>query len=388
MTRNIYLAYFLAAMKNSWFFLGVWVFYYLKFTNYAGIGIIETIGIATTTIAEIPTGAIADLFGKRKTLILSFIFETAGGIVWCLSQNFSQLAISVFVLFIGGALYSGTLDALIFDSLKENNQENNYGKIIANISTISLITIALSSIIGGYLYILNSRLPFIAYALAVFGGLIVSFFLIEPKIDTIKFSFKNYLIQTKQGFIQIFSKIDRRLIFKLLLIGSTLVILDEMMEAFLLVEFGFKPQVMGIIYSIIYIFSAFSSQLSPWLKQKFDLNFAILFIGLIVAVSLIISPFIGLIFGGLMVLLRYNLAPIFNNLASVLINQNTESQYRATTISTFNMLKNLPYVLSAFFIGRLMDIISARTFAMYFGLLLVLVLVIQRFALDKKSLRP
>lgn len=46
--RNIYLSYLLAFCKNSWFWLGIWVFYYLRFTNYAGIGLIETIMIGTT----------------------------------------------------------------------------------------------------------------------------------------------------------------------------------------------------------------------------------------------------------------------------------------------------------------------------------------------------
>ena len=108
-------------------------------------------------------------------------------------------------------------------------------------------------------------------------------------------------------------------------------------------------------------------------------------LSLIIAASLIISPVAGLVLGGLMVLLRYNVAPIFNNLASIMINQHTESKYRATTISTFNMIKNLPYVLSAFFIGRLMDIISARLFAFYFGLALLIVIVIQQLLLPKKQ---
>jgi len=143
------------------------------------------------------------------------------------------------------------------------------------------------------------------------------------------------------------------------------------MEAFLLVEFGFKPQGLGIIYSIIFILSAFSVQLTPWFKQKFGLRSGLVILGLVLATSLMVSPVVGLTLGGLTVLLRYNVAPIFNNLASIMINQRTESKYRATTISTFNMIKNLPYVLSAVFIGQLMDIMSARIFALYFGLALL-----------------
>ena len=64
--RNIVLAYILGYLKQSWFWLGIWVFYYLRFTNYAGIGIIESVMILTMTVGEIPTGAIADLLGKKK----------------------------------------------------------------------------------------------------------------------------------------------------------------------------------------------------------------------------------------------------------------------------------------------------------------------------------
>jgi MFS family permease len=385
MTRNIYLAYFLAAMKHSWFFLGIWVLYYLRFTNYAGIGLLESVMIITTTAGEIPTGAIADLLGKKKTLILSFFIEAIGGYGMVLAQNFNQIAFSVFVMCIGGAMYSGTLDALVYDSLKQENKETGYDKIIANISTVTLATIAIVSILGGWLYSFNPRFPFFATATAYVLGFVASFFLIEPIVDTAKFSFKNYLHQTKQGFNQLFSLTSRNITIRLLILGGVFVVLDEMFEAFLLVEFGFRAQAMGIIYAIIYILSAFSSQLGPWLTQKLKLNSVFLFLGLITAISLIISPFVGMIIGGLVILLRYNFAPIFNNLASVMINQHTESKYRATTISTFNMLKNLPYVISAVFIGRLMDIMSARVFAFYFGLALLIVIIAQQLLLSKKT---
>lgn len=384
MKRNIYLAYFLAAMKNSWFFLGVWILYYLRLTDYAGIGLIETVLIVTASAGEIPTGAVADLFGKKKTLILSFLFEAIGGLIMAFAQNFNQLIFSVFVMCLGGALYSGTLDALIFDSLKQENKESTFDKIIANISSLTLITIALASIAGGFLYTVNYRLPFIANTAAYVLGLIACFFLTEPAIDTVKFSFKNYFAQIRQGFSQLFSKISRNQTIKLLLLGGFVVILDEMMEAFLLVEFSFKAQGLGIIYSVIYLVSAFSSQLTPWFKQRLGFNCAIIVLGLIIAFSLMISPLLGMFLGGLTVLIRLSVAPIFNNLASVVINQHTESKYRATTISTFNMLKNLPYVLSAFFIGQMMDIMSAKIFAFYFGLALLALLILSKFTLDKK----
>jgi len=63
--RNITIAYTLSFLWKCWFWLGIWVFYYLRFTDYAGIGFLEAVMITTATIGEIPTGAIADILGKK-----------------------------------------------------------------------------------------------------------------------------------------------------------------------------------------------------------------------------------------------------------------------------------------------------------------------------------
>src|SRR3989344_5022524 len=99
--KNILLSYILAFSKNTWFWLGIWIFYYLRFTNYAGIGIIETVLIISITLAEIPTGAVADLFGKKKTLILAFLLEAIGAFIMATAVNLEMLVFSVFVMCLG-----------------------------------------------------------------------------------------------------------------------------------------------------------------------------------------------------------------------------------------------------------------------------------------------
>lgn len=375
MNRNIWLAYFLTAMKNSWFWIGIWVFYYLRFTDYAGIGLIETVMIGTITVGEIPTGAVADLLGKKKTLILAFFFEAIGGFIMAFAQDFNQLLLSVFIMCIGGAMYSGTVDALVFDSLKQEKREAKFDKIIANISSIALISMATASILGGLMYSVNPRLPFVGNAIGYSLGLVVSLFLIEPRIDTVKFSWKNYWIQTRQGFSQLFQVSARSMTVRLLLLGGFLVVLTEVLDSILLVELGFSEKQMGVIFALIFLIASASSQLSPWLKRKFGYIGSLNFLSLMTVAMLLIMPSITMFAGGLAILLIENALPIFNNLSSELINKQTVSRYRATTISTFNLLKNMPYVISAYFIGYLMDFLSAKMFAFYFGLILVAVIL-------------
>lgn len=376
--RNIRIAYFLAFFKNTWFWLGIWIIYYLRFTDYAGIGIIETILVVTTTMAEVPTGAVADLFGKKNTLILAFLFETVGAFVMALTPNFELLALSVFIMSIGGAFYSGTIDALIFDTLKQKKQEFVYDKKISNINTISLIAPAICSIFGGFMYKVHPSLPFYGNAFGYLAGLIFSFLLVEPHIDTIKFSLGNYLTQTTKGIEELFKTINiKRQTILLITIGFFVVISSEMLDSFLGFEFGFNATQFGILWSVIFLISAGASQFAPLITRRVRANIAIIIVGVSIALAFMLAPLVGFIFGGILLILLASFEAIFGNLASIVVNRNTESRFRATTLSTFNMIKNIPYILSAFFIGSISSQISAKTTALYLGVLLFILILIQ-----------
>ena len=150
-----------------------------------------------------------------------------------------------------------------------------------------------------------------------------------------------------------------------------------MIDGFLGVEFGFNEQMAGILWAVIFIISSFASQLSPHLRKYFNDNQSLVIVGSLIGISLVVSPYLGLLLGGFSLLLRSSFQVIFTNLASISINKNTESKDRATTLSTFNMLKNIPYVLFAFLIGSLADKYSAKIIAFWLGIILIILLLFQ-----------
>lgn len=242
-------------------------------------------------------------------------------------------------------------------------------------SSISLLAPAVCSIIGGFMYGFDPRFPFILNAIGYTFGLIASFFLIEPNIDTIKFSFSNYLSQTKAGLFELFKNTDvRRQTIVLLSFGFIAVISSEMVDSFLSFEFGYSDKQMGILWSVIFIFSAFASQFTSYIKKTFGINKSIVIVGLATALTYLVSPYSGLILGGLTLVLRSSFQGVFGNLTSIEINNSADSKYRSTTLSTFNMIKNMPYVLTAYFIGGISDTISAKTVSFYLGLALIFLL--------------
>ncbi|MBI2033353.1 MAG: MFS transporter [Candidatus Levybacteria bacterium] len=383
MQTNITIAYFLVFFRHAYLWVGIWVFYYLRFTNYAGIGLLESALIITLTLAEIPTGAIADMFGKKKTLIVAFLLQAVGIYFLAYAGGFSGLLLGIIISCVGGAFYSGTIEALVYDSLKQMGRESLYDKAVANMTSISMIAPAVASVIGGFLYLTQPNLPFIIHANLYLLGFLFCLFLIEPKIDTQKFSLQNFFSQTKYGLKHLFTNTDlKRQTMLLLVIGGFSVMAAESVNDFLGVEFGFRPEELGILWAVILLIGGLVSQAAPHFKKYTQELTAVFFIGVAIALTFLISPVVGLWIGGLSLLIRVCFQGLFRSLSMVLINEKTPSQYRATTISSFNLLQNIPYVATAFYIGSLSDLYTAKIVSGWMGaalLLLLGVLLLERF---------
>lgn len=382
--RNIYLSYIITICQHAWFWTGIWVLYYLKFTDYAGIGLIETAMIISTTALDIPAGALADIIGRKKIIMLALLFGAIGNFLMGFANSFIFLLIATILP--GRAFYSGAIESLTFDSLSQIGLENKFNKVISNINSLALFSIATGSILGGFIYKLNPRYPFFLCGLFILFGFIVSFWIKEPAITHQgKLDIKNYLLKIKDGTRHLFHRVNfRRMLILLITFGLFLTITEEILDYSLAIHFGFKEIDLGILFAVVYLFSSAASQLSK-ATMRFDSFKTISILIILFIISLIVSPIAGIFVGGTMVILRNAILPIFNNIANVEINNNVASQYRTTALSTFSMVKNLLYVLGAFLIGKFTDLTSASTVAVFLAVLLLILIIPQLYLLVKNE---
>ena len=387
MHKNIWIAYILTCLKNSWFWMGIWVFYYLKFTDYAGIGLIETSLIIAMTLSEVPTGVVADLFGKKFTLTIAFVLQAIGMSMLAFAPHVSWIIVGVFIAGVGGSFYSGALDALVYDSLKEVGKENTFDKVVEKMTGISLVTPAVAGILGGFFYYVEPNLPFILNTICYIAAIPFTFFLIEPKVETIGVSVKGFVTQTVSGMRELFK--TRFLTEQTLLlvgVGAISVICLEMLNDFLGVEFGFKPAQLAIVWSILYVLCALISQTTGYLRKYISYEKMGILLGILIGITLIVSPIGGIILGGLSLAFRAFFQTAYLNVSSVLINEHIDSKYRTTTLSSFNLLKNIPYVLTAYFLGAFADKFTASWLACILGVALLLFIVPQAFLYAKRRM--
>lgn len=123
----------------------VWVIFLLeRGFSLAQVGIAEGVYHITSLIFEVPSGMAADLFGRKRTLIMSGIvgicsaifmtLEGWAGFVYC-GMVFSAFSLN---------LASGTEEALIYDSLLEAGCADRYKKVWGNSSMIGRTTAAIA----------------------------------------------------------------------------------------------------------------------------------------------------------------------------------------------------------------------------------------------------
>lgn len=374
MKRNIRLGYLLALAYESNLWIPAWVLFYLRFTNYVGLSFAEWIMVLTIFLTEVPTGAVADLLGRKNTLIMAFLVMGLGNLLMGSATNFATIIMSVVGCSLGVSLFSGSLEALMFDSLKQENQEQKFDQVLANTRTISLIGAALASLLGGWLYTINPRLPFLLMGLIFLLTILPALFLVEPKIDSEKFSLANYWRQTRQGFHQLFKTPLLTRQNRLLLAAAAFgVIAFEIVIDTISVEFGFSGVSLGWLYTLTYFVAASLSQTTAWLVKTFSPSRVAFGTSALIGALFLFAVKVEYLLGGLLVLAWAGLFSIFKNSSMIALNRQTESKYRATTLSTFSMLKTLPYLLLAIPIGGLMEQFSARGVASGMGALMLVV---------------
>jgi len=184
LTRNIRVTYLLETLININFTQALWVTY-LAFKGFSlvEIGLCESAFHLTSITMELPTGMVADLYGRKVSRLASIIVKILYLILLFFANSF-PMAIAAFVLCaIGYNLDSGSDSALVYDSLLLMNEEKRF-PVVQGMREVLMQSSALIGVfIGGLL-------ADISYPLAIFAAIgffalafIVGLYFTEPPIE-------------------------------------------------------------------------------------------------------------------------------------------------------------------------------------------------------------
>lgn len=384
--RNVYLYYLTSVGMSCWFIASNWVYFLTKFMTYGQLGWVDAIGFGFALLLEIPSGAIADLLGKRKTILFGMIAGFIGVMIMTFSGNLVGMTIGWMITQICYAFYSGAAEALVYDSLKDLKEEDQFDHVISKSSSIESITGAIATLIGGFVYYYNNQLPHFLWGLGFLFGSIASYFFIEPKIDTEKFSFRTYFKQIFTGIKELTqTELKYYIGFFFALVGVYYLYSWGFVRPAIATSFGFFSKEQAIILPALTIFGAFIVRLIPTMKKYVSDLTGLVTLSLFMSVGFVLSFFnLG----------WYGLIPMFliavaGHLAtpwiSIIVNKRIESKDRATTLSTISLLNKIPYVVIVVTVGKMVENGTLPIFNLWTGIIVITTAVISYLIIKTRS---
>lgn len=131
---------------------------------------------AAIAVLEIPTGAVADTIGRRRSFLLSLLTLTLAALgfvaVARAGGGAAMFALPALLLGLGGTLYSGSVEAWMVDALRHTGFQERLDRVFARAQVITGGATLVGTAAGGLLGSLDLALPFLARAavlVATFG---------------------------------------------------------------------------------------------------------------------------------------------------------------------------------------------------------------------------
>lgn len=394
LARNIPVYYLFYGVSGFLIWMPIWVIYLQEFRGMSltQIATIESIFWITVVVAEVPTGAIADRWGRRVSLALGGFGFCLGSVVFAFSAGYVTLLVAYLMVGVAMTLYSGAGHALVFDTLRQLGRTREYEKHIGRSEALAFASMLVATLVGGPLVALvgySSTILLGAIAMGLAG--MIALFLREPPRSEAEFAAQrsavngadasqesrpSVLANMLSGAMAVWRR--KLLLWYILLatlISSVIMITEFLLQPFV-IHHGVDPAAgvdSGFAYSGILIApvagmvvgSLIAAALAGRLGERRSLVVLLIVGGvLFLAPTLWDSLWVVIAFG-LLAIIRGTIRPI----ATGYINRRIPSDQRATVLSMFELSAALVLAIILPQAGTVADAVG---FQASFGLLLVI----------------
>lgn len=137
-------------LKNLRFFDAFFILFLVeKGISFTQIGILYAVREIITNLFELPSGILADSFGRKRSLAGSFILYISSFILFYLFQSFWLFMIAFMFFGLAEAFRSGTHKGMILDYLKLGKREKQAANYYGHTRSWSMAGSALSALMAG-----------------------------------------------------------------------------------------------------------------------------------------------------------------------------------------------------------------------------------------------
>ena len=355
----------------------------VKGLSFTEIMVLQSISALSVFIFEVPTGAIADLVGRKISILLFSLLCSLSLIIYIFGTSFVIFVLAEITFSLGASLRSGADGALIYDSLKALNKENEFQLIEGKARSYSLYAQAVGSILSSFVYDIHPYLPFVISVLFMFITGIITLYFIEPpfKLDNSnsKNNLHSYFTQIKISwkYIICHEKLKAIIIFSMIFFifyRAGFWYFQPYLEAV-----NIPIKFFGIIFFIFNITAALASRKSNYIINKSKPKTLTFMAGLII-ISFLLLGIIKSPLGIIDILLQQVARGIYRPVTTKYLNKHIPSSQRATILSFQSLIANIAVAITFPIMGLLKDNVSIFFTHTVLGIaMLVMILLITRY---------
>ncbi|MBF0298613.1 MAG: MFS transporter [Oligoflexia bacterium] len=382
-------------LKNLRFFEAfLLLFLKEKGLSFTQIGFLFAFKEVLVNVINIPTGAVADIYGRKKSLIFALSSYVISFLIFSYSNSFAMLYLAFFLFGIGESFRAGTHKAMIFDYLRMENRLKDKTLVYGETRSWSQRGSAVSVLIGAAIVYFGSGYKNIfLYSIIPYLAGVINIMLYPSYLDK-KNETGSSLKEIFRHLIKTMKKCWQSIELRHLILQSTLYegqyrsVKDylQILIGTLAISLPFflkeAPErktaiFIAIIYFALYILSSYASKFSHKFLEFFNSEkAAIRTIMLITAVLLLISSvgvFINLTWiSVLSFIFIFNLQNIMRPIMTAQYDNLSLSEEQATVLSVESQANSVGIFFLAPILGYLADHYSLA----YAFLLCALVLLI------------
>jgi MFS family permease len=374
--RNILLFRWASFISGFIFIIPIWVLFEMRFLTVWQMAILEAVITAITLGLELPTGALADIFGRKFSVGVGWVLQGIGLVIQAFSIEPILFTVGFILAGIGLALVSGADSALLYDTLKELGRPADFQKEMSRCGLYQQLAIAAGTLMGGWLYQQWVGLPYVGYGLGMLVAGWLFFLMKEPDIDSETFSWQGYWRQFGQGWQEIKRTQWSYLVsWFYVLVGGITWSAQAFFNNTFLVELGFSPTQLSFMLGSIRILNSLVLFRLLHLEKILTVRRTFVFF----AVLLLFAFLPGWWVQGWWIYPFMMAATLSSTARHIVLGQLCHDQFtsknRATALSTLNMAVSLWYAGAMVVGGWVLTSFSARAAYASGGVIAAIVVV-------------
>jgi len=368
---NIWKYYLATALAYFGFFTPIMQLFYLDhnltITNIAILGVVWSV---VRIFFEVPSGVLADKWGRKRTFAISSLFAVFQVIMIIYANNYWHFVVASIFSAISFSFLSGTNTSFFYDTLKQLKKEDEFEKLWARQEIFVQVPLIVSFLSSGFLYKFSPLLPFqLSLAFLIVSFLVVLTFR-EPEChkpteeanvfahfkQSMKFIWDNSFLRAMLVFLVIFS------------IGSDI---SYGYGQIYLKQLALPVVLFGIAYTFKSLFCTVFANLTPAIRKR--INYKGIFGLQIVLITILFYVMVltnNYLIGAICFVLIAIPQGMFSISKDSYINKHIESHHRATVSSMFSFVVALSLLILEPVTGYLADL-----YTMKFPFLLIAILL-------------